>query len=390
MSRIRIALVTSRFWPISGISQIIAGELASGLCDLGSHVEIITSRWEHRWNKSFSFRGIPVHRLPTSSAGPWGSFRSQRALNKQLSSNWDAVIVFGMDDHFEPTIRALAKSTTKIILRLDDSVPAEQLWLQNANRKTLTLLERVDEIVCTTDNTRERLVAGGVCNEKIHVVPDGVPSASGPMRTINQQSQARQALSDAHPVLATDPHEPLIVTGVPFEGDGGLYDLIRGWKLVARRYPRARLWILGDGPQAREVWNHITKLNLVYSIIMPGFFDSLDEVFLAADAYVNPARDVVGHACLTRAMAHGVCPISTDNVNGLIEHQTNGLLVDRQDPTQLSKSILALIEDGNYRNQLGQAAMQSALAKLPLDETLGRYVSLIQESSQNSSSEPTS
>jgi glycosyltransferase involved in cell wall biosynthesis len=377
MSRTRIAFVTSRFWPISGVSQILAGELAVGFRDLGSEVEIITSRWEHRWNKSFQFRGIPVHRLPVSSTGPWSNFRSQRALGKQLAREWDAVVIFGIEDHFEPTVKALSKTGTRVVLRLDDSVSARQLWPQNVSRKIIAALEQVDSIVCTNESTRERLVALDLKTTQIHVIPDGVPGSTQ-TRTINQQSQSRLALSDAHPVLAIEQHEPLVVTGVPFNGDGGIYDLIRAWKLVARRHPRSRLWVLGDGSQAREIWSHITESNLVYSIIMPGFFDSLDDPFHAADIYINPARDRTGQACLARAMANGVCPISTDDVNGLIEDQINGLLVPRQDPTQISQTILSLIEDGNRRNQLGLAAMESVREKLPFEATLTKYIDLIQ------------
>ena len=384
MNQPRIALVTSRFWPISGVPQILAGELAVGLKESGCHVEVITSRWEHSWNQSFTFQGIPVHRLPVSSSGPWGSFRTQRALTKRLNDRWDAAIIFGIDDHFEPTVRVLSKTTSKILLRLDDSIAPGQLLAESLSRRVLAALENVDQVICSDSNLMQRVVAMGVERGKVHVVPDGVPNLSDQLPTDKEQSQYRLALSDAHPVLAIEPNEPLVVTGMPLNGDAGIHDLVHAWKLIARRHPRSRLWILGDGVHGRKIWEQITQADLVYSVIMPGYFDCIDDLFLAADIYVNPARDVTGHACLTRAMACGVCPISTDDVNGLVEDDVNGVIVARQDSRQLSSAILSLVDEPHRRERLGEAAKESACRELPFQKMIAQYVELIQQTSDSS------
>lgn len=390
MSQPRIALVTSRFWPISGVPQILAGELAVGLNEAGYHVEVITSRWEHSWNQSFTFQGIPVHRLPVSSSGPWGNFRTQRALTKKLNDDWDAAVIFGVDDHFEPAARVLAKTKTRILLRLDDSIAPQQLWADNLDRRALAAFQNVDSVICSDSNLGQRIVATGVEREKVHVITDGVSVKSDHLRTGPEQSQFRLALSDAHPILAIEPNEPLVVTGVPLNGDAGIHDLIQAWELVARRHPRSRLWVLGDGPQGRKVWEQITQADLVYSVIMPGFFDCVDDIFFAADVYVNPARDVTGHTCLARAMACGACPISTDDMNGLIEDEVNGLIISRQDSRQISNSILGLIDEPQRRERLSEAAMDSVKRDLPFQNMIAQYVQLIEQMSDSSSCESAS
>lgn len=389
MSRTRIAIVTSRFWPISGISQIVAGELAVGFAESECEVEVITSRWEHSWNKLFTYQGVPVHRLPTTSSGPWGNFRTQRALTRQLNRQWDAAVICGLDDHFEPAVRVLARTNTKIILRLDDSIAPQSILSQQLNRKIVNAIECVHYLVCTNSNTRERLIAIGVDGNKIHLIPDGVPQSNGRIASIDR-SQVRQALSDAHPVLSIEPNEPLVVTGIPLNGDAGIHDLIDAWKKVSQRHPRSRLWVIGDGSQGRAIWSQITDANLVYSVIMPGYFDCVDDLFLAADLYVNPARDVTGHACMTRAMACGVCPVTTDDVSGLIEHDVNGVLVARQDSSKLANSILSLIDDRVRLERLGTAAKTQVSRDLPFRKTVNQYVQLIQAVSNPSSCEPTS
>lgn len=381
MSQLRIAMVTSRFWPVSGMSQILAGDLAVGLREAGHDVEVITSRWEHRWGKLFVFQGVTVHRLPVTSNGPWGNFRTQRALVRYLNQGqWDAVVVFGLDEHFETAAKTLARSATKLILRLDDSMDPSHLVSQTLNRKTVGLIKNVDAVVCTNSAIRDAMVSAGVAGEKLHLIPDGVPDNGELQRSMNQQSSSRLALSDAHPVLATDPAEPLVLTGVPLNGDVGIYDLIQAWRPVVKDYPHSRLWVIGDGHQGRHVWSQITSSNLVYSVIMPGFFDNLDDVFRAADFYVHPARNMTGHAILTRAMASGLCPVTTDSLGGLVKNDVNGKIVAPQNSQDLTTAMLQLIEDGNLKNRLGLAAAE-VIASCSFRQTISRYQQLIRQSS---------
>ncbi len=371
MNPSRLAVVTSRFWPISGMSQLMTSELAIGFKQMGYQVDVLTSRWEHHWSKSFCFRGLNVTRLPQPSMGPWGNFRSHRALTRSLThSNYDVALVVGLSELLEPAVRSLAKTKTKVVLRLDDSTDSSQLLPHSFARKTLSAVSNVDLIIATLPVIQQRLIAAGIDAEKIRVVPDGAFSIETNNKTVDQQSAARLALCDAHPILAMDPSAPLIVTGVPLNGDGGIYDLIHAWKPVSHRFPNARIWLLGDGPQGKTVWSQITKSNLVYSAIMPGFFDSLDDIFCAADVYVHPSRDEVGHSFLTQAMAGGVCPVSTDDLGGHIKDGVNGLVVSRQSPEELGEALSRLIKNRTLSTELGMAAQATTMANRSFESTL--------------------
>ena len=358
----------------------MAADLAIGFQQQEQHVEILTTRWEHRWSKSFLFRGVPVTRLPTASNGPWGNFRSHRALSRQLlSENFDGVLLFGLEDGFEVIVATLGKTKTKIVLRLDDSVGHQALWANNLSKKTLAALQTIDSIVCTTSVLQQRLLAAGVQNENLTVIPDGTPQRTGQLRTQNQQSLARMALSEAHPVFAIDRDQPLVVTGVPLNGDAGIFDLVHAWKKVVRQMPKARLWIMGDGPQGKKLWGQITSENLVYSAIMPGFIDCLDDLFDAADLYAHPARDEVGGAYMTRALASGVCPVTTDDLNGRIRDGVSGKVVPKQDPGRMASTIIELIENSSLRNELGYAARMSVANDMSIETTNTQYLSLLSD-----------
>lgn len=368
---------------------MMAGDLAFGFRQHGHDVTILTTRWEHRWSKSFLFRGIPVLRLPFSSGGPWGTFRSQRVLSNQLDpKSLDAVIVFGVSENFEAIVRLLAKTDTKVILRLGETSELTQQNMSGLSRRMVIAMQQTDMIICAHPATRQRLIQQGVDPDRSTVIPDGAFVRQDSAKTMNEQSLSRMALCDAHPILSIDSDQPLAVTGIPFNGDAGMFDLIRAWRKVARQHPKARLWLIGDGPQAKEVWHQLTEANLVYSVILPGFFDSLEDLFMAADLYLHPARSEMGHGFLVRAMAHGVCPISTDDLQGLLRDGVNGRVVSSQEPDEFAGKISEMIGASDRRRELGQAARAIALAERSFQSTIQAYLDWIHHTAPSCESIP--
>ena len=146
-----------------------------------------------------------------------------------------------------------------------------------------------------------------VKNTSIYVVPDGIQIDPGATRTPSDYGASRVAISDAHPVLMIGPTQPLVVCGAPLHGDEGLIDLIDAWPRVLERFPKSRLWIVGDGKKGRQVWEYIQEKHLVHSVIMPGSFDDLHDILQACDVYVHPLRSDESCGFLARALVGVVC-----------------------------------------------------------------------------------
>ena len=317
MKSLRLVIVTRRFWPMSGSVELAVGDLASHLKNLGHDVQIVTARWGKNWPSYFLIREVPVFRVTKPTAGPWGSYRFQRAVHRFLDQLFendqpvDAVIVFGLGQETDTVLRNLSQNnpSATVLTRVDSKIDAYHRWSLNAIRRTLFGLDRVTGVIADSDLTRERLLRFGVDEDIVRVIADGV-SAVDTNRSAAEQGRARQTLSDAHPILAIEPDQPLVVTAAAMDNDGGIMDLVAAWPTVLSTYPRAKLWLLGDGSHGPQIWNSITAKDLVHSIIMPGYFDDLEEVFKAADLYVHPSRTDAGCSGLTRAMASHLCPVA--------------------------------------------------------------------------------
>ncbi len=185
------------------------------------------------------------------------------------------------------------------------------------------------------------------------------------------------ALSDAHPILQIDATQPLAVCGATLDGDQGLFDLVDTWSLVRDRLPKARLWILGDGIKGHQIWERIIDLELADSIIMPGSFDNLSDIFQAADIYVHPLRSDAGCGCLARAMAAGCCIVATNNrfTKDFITKNVNGLLTPPGNPRAMAEAICLALGDNDLRDRLGRAAQPLGIERFDVDKVVSAYLS---------------
>ena len=354
MYPLRLAIVTRRFWPFCGPAELAAGEIADAILRAGHHVEILTVRWEKNWPRKFAFREIGVTRLGRPVTGPWATFRFLRSLSRYVKEvDLDGIIVYGLQEESWAAIRNFARQLP-VVVRVDQLAVTGEFRNHFSGRQ-LAALNSVKRILVDSRWTARQLeeynkIAAGL----ISVVPEAVEIDQSFQRSSSKQGTSRMSLSDAHPILQIETTQPLVVCGAPLDGDRGLYDLVDAWPHVLDRFPEARLWILGDGIKGRDVWERIADLGLANSIIMPGFFDDLSDIFQAADVYVHPLRSDASCGCLVRALEAGVCTAATTTMatKELITKNINGLLAPTGNPSALAEAINLALDSNDLRDRL--------------------------------------
>ena len=385
MNHSRLAIITRRFWPVCGLVELAVGELACKLKSMGHEVEILTARWEKSWPKQFLYREVMAYRLPKPNLHPWGNHRFQKAIAQHIDQRFqqgqpiDGAIVFGMGPETEGLLRHVEKNqySTKVLTRIDSNLEPYHRWTQAAQRKVLNSLNRTHGVIADSEFTVKNLLRF-VEQDKIHYIPDGVTECLAE-RSIVRKSRARQSLSDAHPILSIEPEQQLVITSAPMNNDGGMIDLVHAWAEVLKAYPRAKLWMLGEGSHTQLIWNAITGNSLVHSIILPGFFDDLETILAAADLYVHPLRVESGCNGLLRAMADKVCPVATINdfTNHVIEAEKTGIMVPAGDPSALASGIMRGLENADLRKYLGHEATKQVVKKFSLGDSATKLLKLL-------------
>ena len=427
----RLAILNRHFWPISNSAEMEVAWLATAIADAGVDVDVLTVRWQKFWPERLVYRGANVLRLPKPLSGPFGKYRFNKALIAHLvNKNYDGLIAFGLDE--DACTAAVGFGNQ---MPVDLRVTSGHLDAMGAlnggksfGRRAVAACEAATRILVDCADTGTAIARQfpdpKPIEQKIVVVPSCIEIdadfvadlAEGadvtPFRTPARQFSARAALSDAHPILQIDPYQSLVVTCTSMASDLGACDLVKAWKEVQLVDPLSRLWIIGEDKTSNKVWNTILENDLVYTAIMPGFFDHLSAIFQAADVYVHPTRS--GLSCCLRdaAAAHGLCTIATETETTLqeiasqsvqtpadlaeqpfVQSTAGGLLVGRQSPSSLANAITYALEHSDFRMRVGNQSRRMFAEEIKQQPRVNRWLDAFtaaQDATAENASETTS
>ncbi|MBV8636062.1 MAG: glycosyltransferase [Burkholderiaceae bacterium] len=157
--------------------------------------------------------------------------------------------------------------------------------------------------------------------------------------------------------------------GAPIIGHvGALHDhhkgqstLIAAFQELAERYPRARLVLLGEGPDKGEFQRQARNDP---RIVFAGFQEEVGSWIAAMDVFAFPSREEGLGSSVLDAMLLGV-PVVTSNVGGLPElvgEQERGIMLDNHNPLQWTAALQTMLEDAALRDKLRCAALEFAQA----------------------------
>ena len=291
----RLAIFCRRFWPYCDAEETEVADLAQALIDAGHSVQVLTIQWCKEWPLQFQYREIPVYRFYRRWSGPWGMFRFAKELERHVQTlDLEGLIVFGLSQESWVVLKSMCRLmpvVSRVNLR-QVHVYSKNVFSRPLRRIPHQLREMFVDSVLAEDILQK--IHGRARLPTIEIVPSMTLARQAPALSIQLRTtlinQLRSQLTEAHPVLAIDGRGPLVVINSYFD-EPTLGDLILNWRCVLDHFPESRLWMLGDGPKAKKVWEEICDAGLAESIIMPGYFDHLDDVILAADLCVGFIHD---------------------------------------------------------------------------------------------------
>jgi glycosyltransferase involved in cell wall biosynthesis len=173
------------------------------------------------------------------------------------------------------------------------------------------------------------------------------------------------------------PEEPRALFVGVLERYKNVEGLAAAWREVARRLPEAQLHLVGDGPQA-EVAAALAREGARWDRRLPqpevaAALDAVRVLVLASESEGLP-RVVV------EAFLRGR-PVVATRAGGtpeIVEHDSNGLLVERGDPGALAAALERVLTDRELAQRLGDAARASATSFVTTpEEFAGRFRTLV-------------
>ena len=205
-------------------------------------------------------------------------------------------------------------------------------------------LRRAARVVAVSRPLAEQVVARGVPSERVEVIINGMA----------MPRELARHNGGAWRMLWAGRMSP--VKNVPL--------LIDAFARVREREPRARLILVGDGPDRPKVEQAVAERGLDAWVSFEGMQPpgNVGSYYARADLLVLSSASEGLPLVLLEAMAHGLPVVSTavGGIPDVIEDGVNGRLVPPGDAVALADGMAAVIGSAALRDRMGSAARRTA------------------------------
>lgn len=142
----------------------------------------------------------------------------------------------------------------------------------------------------------------------------------------------------------------------------GVLELVDIWRMVVNKIPRARLAVIGDGPEKKNLESRIKNLDLSKNINCFGFLDGKEKtkIIKQAKIVVHPAIYDSGGMAAMEAMACGLPGVSFD-LPALKSYYPQGMIkVKCFDKKLFAGAVMKLLNDQKLYNKVSQSGLKLA------------------------------
>lgn len=264
--------------------------------------------------------------------------------------------------------RRLAGVDTRVYVRLGNTLsaslagaPALKRWVRYAPIRRL--YPWADGLIAVSDGVATDVQeTSGVPRERIHVIRN-------PVLTDAIEDMAHEPVE--HPWLSTEREEPVILAMGRLTRQKDFPTLLQAFAgLQAKR--RARLIILGEGPDRGALEQQVQELHIGDRVSMPGFQDNPYAWLSQADLFTLSSAWEGSPNALTEALAMGCPSVSTDCPSGpreILEGGRYGALVPVGDA-----DAMAVAMDDTLRAPLPAQTLRAAVAGYRDTASAGAYL----------------
>jgi glycosyltransferase involved in cell wall biosynthesis len=215
--------------------------------------------------------------------------------------------------------------------------------------------------VALTEEMRQDLLAHGIPNDRISLIPNGVHSF--------QEGARPDPGTKGRVIYVANFTQP--VANKAFDV------LFSAWLRVHERRPSARLAVAGAGDT--RVWReYLFKHKADLSVDFLGYVEEIHQLYLEALIMVLPSRCEGVSNALLEAQAAGVPAVVTDIPGSVlvVEHRLTGYVVPVDDTEALADAIIALLDDVELRVAMGDRAYKRISKEFSISSIADCYLAL--------------
>lgn len=355
-------------------------EIIRAFLKQGAQVELFASRTGGE--PLMDLMAMPLHPLPAPPKGELDerekvSYEANRDLRAALETAGRFDFVYERYSLWSCAAMDYARAlNVPGILEVNAPLVEEQIRHRGLINRTLAeqVAERVfgtaSAVVAVSAEVAEYVRRRVAEKTRVHVVPNGV----NPARFPPNQKPSLPAAPETFTV-------GFVGTLKPWHG---LEYLVEAFARLCESDERARLLIVGDGPERAGIEDDLRKRKLldrahltgaVEPSEIPGLLASMDVAAApyppGANFYFSPLKVYEYMAARLPVAASGI-----GQLENVIENETNGLLVPAGDAEALARALERLRSDCDLRIRLGRAARASIVEKHTWDAVAQRIFAI--------------
>lgn len=349
-------------YPTHGGSGVVATELGAALAENGHSVHIISYAIPFRFEsfrKNLTYHEVEVSAYPLFRYPPY-----DLALAGTIM---EVAQQYGLD---------ILHAHYAIPHAISGHLAREMLNGDSANLRLITTLHGTDITIIGQQRIFQRITRFGIRQS------DGVTSVSNELKdrvldTIDCGAQDIEVIPnfidterfrpgccpDKRAQLAA-PDEKIVVHVSNFREVKRPLDVVSAFAIAARE-TKARLVMIGDGPELGACKELARELGIFERCTFPGTYDAIWELLPQADVFFLPSDYESFGLSALEAMACGV-PVVASNTGGLpevVEDGVSGFLHTPGNVDAMAASIRKLLSDDELAKKMGAAARERASSK---------------------------
>ncbi|MBD2292493.1 glycosyltransferase family 4 protein [Anabaena sphaerica FACHB-251] len=206
--------------------------------------------------------------------------------------------------------------------------------VHNEFQRSAVLMGLADRVIAVSHAVADSMIRRGIPAQKLRVVANGT-----------LDSPRHRKIQDYQPLPL---HHPAITTVAGMYTRKGIGDLIEAFRHIAKDFPQAHLYLVGDGPD-RAMFESMVKTcgRLRQRIHFEGFQPEPQRYMLSTDIFVLASHCESFGLVLTEAREAG-CAIVASDVDGIpetLDHRQAGILVPPKDSQTLANALAQLLSD---------------------------------------------
>jgi glycosyltransferase involved in cell wall biosynthesis len=380
-----IVQVTDDFPPKVGGMASHAWELSKALVQIGHRVMVVTAvdlrlhDPRFRLERSEVRDGVKIVRLGFPFlVRKYRKAYVRRRLERHLRSL--GADVLHVHEHTRPAdVRSIA-GTTPLVFTNHSSMFLNEFESAEKRIRLGSLMDACDWITAPSRELCEKTVAVGFPEERVTYIPNAVDTTRFSSR---EPRPDRQLVVDGR-AIQFHPDACVVVCARKFVHKNGLHVFLDALESAAPAL-RSRCVVLFAGNRGdrdvtygREIVARIEALSSTVECHLLGSVpnDEMAEVYRVADISVLPSLKEATSITGLESMASGLPIVGTDvgGIPEIVDDGVSGLLSPPEDPVNLARNLVRLVEDEELRRRMGADARRIVEARFSWPQIARRFV----------------